>query len=93
MAYLKFGISDRFLSSKVEFRRLDCIGSCGARTKYQHIFLRIYMHKITLRKNIILQNICHSNRKGKKKNKTRRKLTGVHLAGFSLTDGISYIDL
>jgi len=50
IAYLKFGISDRFLSSKVEFRRLDCIGSCGARTKYQHIFLRIYMYKVILRK-------------------------------------------
>jgi len=53
ITYLKFGISDRFLSSKVEFRRLDCIGSCGARTKYQHIFLNIYMHKIILRKTYL----------------------------------------
>lgn len=38
--HLKLGISERFLSSKVEFKRLDCIGSCGANTKYQQIFLR-----------------------------------------------------
>lgn len=41
--YLKFWISERFLSSKVELRRLDCIGSWGARIKYQQIFLKIYM--------------------------------------------------
>lgn len=43
--YLKFGISERFLSSKVELRRLDCIGSWGERTKYQQIFLRTYIDK------------------------------------------------
>ncbi|RHN43047.1 hypothetical protein MtrunA17_Chr8g0383581 [Medicago truncatula] len=47
ITYWKFGISDRFLSSKVEFKRLDCIGECGARTKHQHIFLRICMNKIS----------------------------------------------
>ena len=40
--YLKFGISERFLSSSVALRRLDCIGSWGASTKNQQIFLRIY---------------------------------------------------
>lgn len=47
---LKFGISERFLSSKVELRRLDCIGSCGANTKYQQIFLRTYMQIVRVAK-------------------------------------------
>lgn len=43
--YLKFGISDRFLSSKVEFRRLDCIGPWGDSARYQQIFLKTYNFK------------------------------------------------
>jgi len=41
--YLKSGISDNFLSSKVALSRLDCIGSCGAKAKNQQIFLRTYI--------------------------------------------------
>lgn len=41
---LNWGISERCFSSKVALRRLDCIGSCGDRTKYQQIFLRTHIH-------------------------------------------------
>lgn len=43
--YLKWGISERFLSSKVEFRRLDCIGSISinyTHTHNKHIYISIY---------------------------------------------------
>ena len=46
------GISDSFLSSSVLFSKLDCMGSCGAKTKYQHIFLKI-CHNIPSQSKIV----------------------------------------
>lgn len=51
-AYLKFGISLIFLSSKVALRRLDCMGSCGASTRYQQIFLSTYIITIEIKAHL-----------------------------------------